>query len=253
MAKKWVFAEMVKGEQDTVGLIAYALYKYRKHQLAHSLLEKGESDESIRQQMQIFHDQTLLSSGIQTYQDKAKVFLDWLIKENERTLQHEHQQFLEALERDNRKALDQLQRQHQQALEDQQQILQQREQSLKQQEQAYKQREQDFNKQLNSLQRQWDEQYKTIAQNTKDALLQQMTEFVVAKKNRTQKFLGWLFSGIPTALASLLLLVMFFGTAALFVSETMQNTLVLQALNAMFDVELQSAETPPPSKWLSKE
>ncbi|WP_428242325.1 hypothetical protein [Gynuella sp.] len=83
MTKKWVFESLVKDDQDSIGLIAYALYKHKKHTLATSLRKEGKNEEYIQQQVQTFHDQTLQNNSLDDYREKAKNFLNKIFSELE--------------------------------------------------------------------------------------------------------------------------------------------------------------------------
>lgn len=83
MDKKWVFESLVKDDKDSIGLIAYALYKNKKHTLATSLRNKGKDESHIQQQVQTFHDQTLQNNSLDDYREKAKNFLDKIFNELE--------------------------------------------------------------------------------------------------------------------------------------------------------------------------
>ncbi|WP_392385082.1 hypothetical protein [Marinomonas primoryensis] len=77
--KKWVFKELVKDDRDFVGLLAYAMYKHKKHTLASTLRDKGNSEDVIIQRTQDFHDNALDSNSLRVYQEEAKTYLNSLI------------------------------------------------------------------------------------------------------------------------------------------------------------------------------
>ncbi|CBJ88883.1 hypothetical protein HZS38_12070 [Xenorhabdus nematophila] len=76
MSKKWVFEALVKDDKDAVGLIAYALYKYRKHILATNLRNQGENESIIKKEVSIFHKQTLQNNSPDDYRDRATHYLN---------------------------------------------------------------------------------------------------------------------------------------------------------------------------------
>lgn len=80
MSKKWVFETLVKDDKDAVGLIAYALYKNKKHTLATSLRDEGRQELDIQREVTIFHDQTLQNDSLSDYRDKAESYLNDLFK-----------------------------------------------------------------------------------------------------------------------------------------------------------------------------
>lgn len=75
MSQKWVFEALVKNEKDGIGLIAYALYKHKKHALAQSLRNQGKPEDHIQAQVKIFHDQTLQNNTLDDYREKANTYL----------------------------------------------------------------------------------------------------------------------------------------------------------------------------------
>lgn len=85
MSKKWVFEALVTDSKDAIGLIAYALYKQRKHTLAESLREDGVPEPDIANQVKIFHDQTL-KNGLEDYKEKSTAFLNEIFKQLEDTI-----------------------------------------------------------------------------------------------------------------------------------------------------------------------
>lgn len=83
--KKWVFDTLVEHDKDAIGLIAYALYKYKKHTLAKTLRAEGSTEEHIQEQVRTFHDQTLQNSSLEDYREKATNYLNELFKKVEDT------------------------------------------------------------------------------------------------------------------------------------------------------------------------
>lgn len=75
VSQKWVFEALVKNEHDGIGLIAYALYKHKKHALAQSLRNNGSAEHYIQEQVKIFHDQTLQNNSLNDYRVKAEHYL----------------------------------------------------------------------------------------------------------------------------------------------------------------------------------
>lgn len=70
--KKWVFRELVANNGDMEGLIAYALYKFEKDQIASRMREDGVDDLDVDRRLREFHDQTLMSSDrLESYKEKA--------------------------------------------------------------------------------------------------------------------------------------------------------------------------------------
>lgn len=70
--KKWVFTELVKEENDALGLIAYAHYKQDKHETAVSLRKEGMNEEEIKQKLEDFHHQVAtIPQRQENYKQKA--------------------------------------------------------------------------------------------------------------------------------------------------------------------------------------
>jgi hypothetical protein len=86
LTKRWVFGSLVGNDKDAVGLIAYALYKNKKHTLATALRDEGKDENHIKQQVQTFHDQTLQHDSLGDYREKAKNFLDNIFSELEENI-----------------------------------------------------------------------------------------------------------------------------------------------------------------------
>lgn len=105
MNKKWVFESLVTDDKDAIGLIAYALYKHKKHTLATSLRKAGHGEEHIQQQVQTFHDQTLQNNSLDDYREKAKNFLDKIFKEIEADVKASFEKEKAQLEKQHQKDL----------------------------------------------------------------------------------------------------------------------------------------------------
>lgn len=80
MSKQWVFESLVTDDKDAIGLIAYALYKNEKHTLATNLRRQGRPEETIQQEVNTFHDQTLQNNSLGYYRDRATTYLSDLIQ-----------------------------------------------------------------------------------------------------------------------------------------------------------------------------
>ncbi|NRD74487.1 hypothetical protein HQQ94_14830 [Shewanella sp. VB17] len=72
MTKKWVFNALVQSNNDPIGLLAYALYKFRKDEIAKALGNKGKSGPEIAKRLENFHDDTLCSqTALDDFRSKA--------------------------------------------------------------------------------------------------------------------------------------------------------------------------------------
>lgn len=76
LKKKWVFKELVTSGDDAQELMAYAIYKVKKNQLAEARRTQGWDEESIQQELDRFHEITL-QVGLEDYRIKAQaLFLE---------------------------------------------------------------------------------------------------------------------------------------------------------------------------------
>lgn len=105
MARKWVFESLVENKNDGVGLIAYALYKFKKYSLAKSLREEGKSEEYIKEQVKTFHDHTLQSDTLDDYRDQAESYLHFIFLEIEEDLQEDFEKERQRLKKEYEKQL----------------------------------------------------------------------------------------------------------------------------------------------------
>lgn len=81
MQKRWVFDSLVKDSDDVTGLLAYALYKHKKSNLAKGLRNEGKSEDEIIGAMQTFHNQTITGIGqLNVYEKEALLLLDGMEK-----------------------------------------------------------------------------------------------------------------------------------------------------------------------------
>ncbi|EJD6080704.1 hypothetical protein M0L39_RS09615 [Providencia rettgeri] len=76
LKKKWVFKELVTSGDDAQELMAYAIYKVKKNQLAEMRRSQGWDEESIQDELDKFHEITL-QVGLDDYRSKAQtLFLE---------------------------------------------------------------------------------------------------------------------------------------------------------------------------------
>lgn len=99
LSKQWVFEALVKDDKDAVGLIAYALYKRKKHALATNLRTQGKDELTIQSEVNTFHDQTLQNNSLDDYREKAKIYLDGLFVKIESHIAEDFENTLKKLEK----------------------------------------------------------------------------------------------------------------------------------------------------------
>lgn len=76
LKKKWVFKELVTSGDDAQELMAYAIYKVKKNQLAEARRSQGWNEEMIQDELDNFHEITL-QVGLDDYRTKAQaLFLE---------------------------------------------------------------------------------------------------------------------------------------------------------------------------------
>ncbi|EKN5936154.1 hypothetical protein DVQ01_05245 [Yersinia enterocolitica] len=74
--KEWVFKALVTSGDDAQELMAYAIYKVKKNQLAEARRNQGWSEELIQEELDKFHEITL-QVGLEDYRMKAQaLFLE---------------------------------------------------------------------------------------------------------------------------------------------------------------------------------
>lgn len=85
--QQWVFEVLVKNDKDMLGLVAYALYKHRKHTLAKDMRSKGKSEPEIQKAVDDFHNHVLQSGMTADFQEQAKKFVSLSYNEIEKELE----------------------------------------------------------------------------------------------------------------------------------------------------------------------
>jgi hypothetical protein len=85
--KKWVFKELVKNDEDVIGLVAYALYKGEKSRLANSLRLDGQTEINITAELNVFHEQTISSQRLSKFKEQADKLFSGIINDIEEDLQ----------------------------------------------------------------------------------------------------------------------------------------------------------------------
>lgn len=82
MQKKWVFSSLVTKDDDVVGLIAYALYKHRKDELARGLRAQGKDEEEISTELVHYHDNMVnQQSQLNDWREKASQIIAAIAKD----------------------------------------------------------------------------------------------------------------------------------------------------------------------------
>lgn len=70
----WIYEQLVQGENDLVGAIAYILYKQHKIEFIHEIKQATGSEPSNEQWIE-FHRTTCLNSSITNYQNRAETLV----------------------------------------------------------------------------------------------------------------------------------------------------------------------------------
>lgn len=92
LSKRWVFTELVHDDNDHVGLIAYALYKVEKNQLAEELKKQGYSSSHIDTKVKDFHDSVVdIPKTKSRYRQEAEDVMRLLLAKMENRIRPEFQ------------------------------------------------------------------------------------------------------------------------------------------------------------------
>lgn len=100
LSKRWVFTELVDDDTDYVGLIAYALYKVEKNQLAESLKKQGFNSAHIDAKVKEFHDSVVeIPKTKARYRQTAEEVMRSLVTNMENKIRPEFQGQIEKLQK----------------------------------------------------------------------------------------------------------------------------------------------------------
>ncbi|ELN9002585.1 hypothetical protein RZT97_003433 [Vibrio cholerae] len=196
MTKQWVFIELVKDEKDIEGLISYAIYKYRKNELALDAKKKGKSEEEIDLAVRAYHDQVLASKSTQDdFREKAVRILDVAIQKSSQAI----------VEKQNKAYDNKLQE-----LERKEKELELREKQLDKI--LAKERLKVRNEEINRI--------KEAAKNT-------------TKDSRRVSFAKWLASGFSGILATTIAVIFAFGLMSITSSEEKKQELMAETIKKL--------------------
>jgi hypothetical protein len=191
--KVWVFEQLVKSEKDAQGLVAYALYKYSKHNLAVSLRKDGLSEHDIDQRVKIFHDDQIASAQLKTYNERAISFLGDIVSSVADDLYKKHSAEVELLKKRHAIELQELEKQHK----------------------------------------------KNIQKAEKD-LLKNVQGYTADKRGWLSKLGFWLLSGVPSAIAALIVTALFYLLMFLWVSsEEDKKEIALQGMQKISGMSIE--------------
>lgn len=80
MEKRWVFTELVKSNKDTVGFLAYSLYKFEKNEYAETLKKQNKRSYEIDKAMKSYHEiVTCSQSRIDNYRKSAEQIIEKMV------------------------------------------------------------------------------------------------------------------------------------------------------------------------------
>ncbi|UYV18963.1 hypothetical protein K1Y77_16195 [Halomonas qaidamensis] len=114
--KRWVFDELVEDRSaDIQGLVAYALYKANKADIAKTKREQGLSEEEIVAEVSTFHQNAVNSrSMLEGYRERAGILLQELSEAIEEEVREEYEHQVASVEKkrteDRRRQADELSR-----------------------------------------------------------------------------------------------------------------------------------------------
>jgi predicted membrane chloride channel (bestrophin family) len=192
MSKKWVFEELVSGDKDFVGLIAYSLYKFQKHTLATNLRQSGSKEDEIALQTQNFHDATINSGQMDALNTKASQMLNDMVE-----------QTLASQEKVVSNKVQELMKNHRQELE---------------------KKDQKHKKEL-------------LTQERK--LITKITRLSVANEHWLSRLWKWVWSGVPSACATLLVTFLIYAGAMIMVDEDKRQEILSSAVEKIVGVKEQ--------------
>lgn len=90
MSNKYVFTELVTDTDNTRQLLAYALYKREKQQIAAEYEARGKSKDEIESALKHKHDLTVISpKALDGYRDQAETIMKQLIHTAKQPIQTE--------------------------------------------------------------------------------------------------------------------------------------------------------------------
>lgn len=97
---KYVFTALVNDKNQPLELMAYAIYKADKNEIAESLKSAQATKEQIEKELKQFHDSTLRSPGLlQSYHSRARALGENLIDELKSGIKSEaRQDFIERVD-----------------------------------------------------------------------------------------------------------------------------------------------------------
>ncbi|EMF0787369.1 hypothetical protein [Klebsiella huaxiensis] len=113
--KKWVFSELVKDSNDLSQLIAYAIYKADKDDMANSMRSNAKTEPEIQVKLDDFHDSVATTPRLlQNYQNRAETLMRSVANDiaNKAKLQATQQidaikaEHIKALKKESTKAVD---------------------------------------------------------------------------------------------------------------------------------------------------
>ncbi|BBG60198.1 hypothetical protein PROVRUST_06365 [Providencia rustigianii DSM 4541] len=195
MSKRWVYRELVKGQDDTQGFLAYSLYKFEKNEFAEGLRVNGMDEESIVTELDTFHRQTVNTPArIEGYREKAKIIIANIFDQLEVQIRYGYEVQLDGANEQANKIerltneIDQLKSAHEQEL------IEAREAAI-----------------LHF--------YRTVAIQYGN------------KQNRFLRVMQWLWNGFAGVFAAILFAVLIYGLCTLFLPKQARDDVVNGAIN----------------------
>ncbi|KZZ78861.1 hypothetical protein A3767_01390 [Oleiphilus sp. HI0133] len=110
--KKWVFESLVDDDQDNVGLIAYALYKCEKHNLAQELRASGHTEEQIVRELESFHSHAVAPDRLRAYEERAEAYFGAIWLSIEEALNKDKENALRAIKHNHEQQLTKIRKEH---------------------------------------------------------------------------------------------------------------------------------------------
>lgn len=104
--KKWVFSELVKDSNDLSQLIAYAIYKADKDELANNMRSDAKAEQEIQDKLDDFHDSVASTPRLlQNYQTRAETLMRSVVSDIASKAKDQATQQIESIKAEHIKAL----------------------------------------------------------------------------------------------------------------------------------------------------
>jgi len=184
--KKWVYDSLIESaDKESVGYLAYCIYKKQKNALAYKYASESLDEEKIQTKLKDFHENTLTDEAIKQYLDLGLNYFEELTKEIESKVIAAMTPEVEALQKEHKNQLNSKIRENKE-LSDKIELLKKRIKKKK----------------------------RLFLAEASGELAEQIMLNPKTKPNKRTKFFNWLLSGFASITATLLVMVTIYGFTA---------------------------------------